>query len=450
MIIPTGRLLLIALAGILPVAITGSTNVSIFVAIMWAVMVISLVVLDGLLTPPHHLLSWTRKHDDKLYLGVWNNVDVRLQNQSKQQAIFQVRDVTPSMFLAEGSRTEGRCAALGHVGFRYRILPLHRGAYQLGPLAARFRGPLGLAWRQHSWREPKPVSVYPNLLAVRSYESLVRRGYLHEIGVRNARRLGGGTEFDHLRDYGPDDDYRRINWKATARTGRAISTVYRTERAQNVILALDAGRLMATPVRLEGLDPLASGTPPAISRFDYALNATLLLSFVSQQTGDRTGLVCFGDGIVRYLSPRPGRSSFLSITHALHDVEPTLTEADYSTALRYVAAKNAQRSLIVLFTDVSEPEAAEPLIEPVSHLSKHHLILIVTMRDPDLDRMANQLPEDTSSVYERAVARTVMDHRERTLRLLRDRRVLTLDVVADKLSSETVNRYLEIKARHLL
>ena len=182
-----------------------------------------------------------------------------------------------------------------------------------------------------------------------------------------------------------------------------------------------------------------SGAPAALTRFDHAVNAALLLSFVAQQTGDRTGVLCFGDQIIRYLPPRPGRRSFLALTHALHDVEPELNEPDYGMALRYLATRNTQRSLLVVFTDVTEPEAAAPLIRAVQPLTRRHLCLVVTMRDPDLVQLANMDPIDTKSVHERAVARVVLDRRERTLRLLRERGVLTLDAVADKISAEAVN-----------
>jgi uncharacterized protein (DUF58 family) len=447
--IPTNRLLVFALAGIIPVALTGSTSLSIYVAILWAAVAIGVGVLDGLMTPRRDELQWRREHDAKLYLGAWNRILLHLENRSGRPATFRLRDVTPPVFRVDGSEASGSCRPGSSTTIDYRVMPMHRGAYRLGPLAVRLLGPLGLSWRQRRWPAAEPVKVYPNLLAIRSYESLARRGHLQEIGVRNARRFGGGTEFDQLRDYGPDDDYRRINWKATARTGRVISTVYRTERAQNVVLVLDAGRLMTTPVRPEGVIA-GAGPRPALTRFDHAVNAALLLSFVAQQTGDRTGLLCFGDQIIRYLPPRPGRRSFLSITHAIHDIEPELNEPDYGMALRYLAARNTQRSLVVLFTDVTEPEAASPLIQGVQYLARRHLCLVVTMRDPDLERLATVPPTETKHVYERAVARTVLDNRERTLRLLRDRGVLSLDAIADKISAEAVNRYLEIKARHLL
>lgn len=436
--------------GVVPVALTGSTNVSAYVAVVWAVAVVGAGLVDGLMTPRRDELTWDRQHEEKLYLGAWNPVSVTLTNRSHRPAHFRLRDVIPSRMIPDGNRREDFCGQAQSYRMEYRVLPLHRGDYLFGPLVARLRGPLGLAWRQRTWALPGPVTVYPNLLPIRSYESLARRGQLQEIGIRNARRYGGGTEFEQLRQYSPDDEYRRISWKATARMGRLISVDYRTERAQNVLLVLDAGRLMTTPVRLKGIEQeQPTRTPPALTRFDHSLNAALLLSFVAQQTGDRVGVMCFSDRIVRYLPPRGGRRTFLNITHALHDVEPDPIESDYRLGLHYLAARNHQRSLVVLFTDVVESDAST-LIRPAQYLSGRHVFLVVAMRDPDLDDLATRPPEDSRSVYERAIAQSLVGEREQTLRRLSDGGVLTLDQPADKISTAVVNRYLEIKARHVL
>lgn len=470
MFIPTPRLLGLTIIGIIPIAISESTALSIYIALVWAAVVAGVGVVDGLMTPNPSDLAWRRDHDSKLYLGAWNTIKLSLVNRSVRPARFRVRDATPALFRTEGNVVRGVCKPRDRDVVEYRVMPIHRGDYRFGPLTARLLGPLGLVWRQRAWPLAGDVKVYPNLLAIRSYESLARRGQLQEMGLRTVRRFGGGTEFDQLRDYTRDDEYRRINWKATARAGHLVSADFRTERAQNVFLVLDAGRLMTAPVPIDSTAPgnsaephgraealhyrpgVAHGAvnPPALTRFDHAVNAAVLLAFVAQQTGDRIGLVCFGEQIIRYLAPRPGRRSFLTVTHAIHDVQPEPVEPDYGFALRYLAARQRQRSLVVLFTDVTEAEAALTLIHPVHYLARRHLCLVVTLRDPELERMYNLIPTESKSLYERAVAGTVLEERSRILQLLRQRGVLTLDVVADKLSAGVLNRYLEIKGRSLL
>lgn len=446
------RLLLIALLGIAPIALAGSQPLAIYVGVFWFTAAAALTAADAFLTPRKNDLQWSRIHDSKLSLGVNNVISLTLSNRSRWNLIFRVRDVTPGLLIPTGNDAAGTCLPRGQWHFEYAVLPVHRGEYTLGPVAARFRGPLGLAWRQRTWALTEPVTVYPNLLAVRSYESLARRGLLQEIGLKLARRYGGGTEFEQLRDYTPDDEYRRINWKATARRHRVISVDYRTERSQNVFLMLDAGRLMSTPVRLDSRrrPPDQKTSAPALTRFDHAVNASLLLAFVAQQAGDRVGLMSFSDRIIRYLPPRPGRRGFLHVTEALHDLEADRIEPDFGLGLRYMAARNTRRSLVILFTDLMQPESAATLIAPLQFLARRHLILAVTLHDPDLEELAKVDPVDTTRIYQRAVALSVLDDREQVLRQMRERGVLTLDVAADKISVEAVNKYLEIKARNLL
>ena len=289
MIVPTPRLLALALFGIVPVALSGSQPLAIYVALLWAAMAISVTIVDALLTPSKRNLDWQRVHDAKLSLGVDNMISLTVTNTSRWNAILRVRDVTAPLLIPSGNRADGQCAPRGQWNFQYRVLPVHRGEYMLGPIAARCRGPLGLGWRERRWSLIERVKVYPNLLAVQSYESLARRGRLEEIGLKVARRFGGGTEFEQLRDYTPDDEYRRINWKATARRHRIVSVDYRTERSQNVFLLLDSGRLMSTPIPIElpGRSAAKRVSSPALTRFDYAVNASLLIAFVAQQAGDR-------------------------------------------------------------------------------------------------------------------------------------------------------------------
>ena len=214
--------------------------------------------------------------------------------------------------------------------------------------------------RQHRYPLDAPVKVYPNLLEVRKYELLARRDQLFEIGLKNARRLGEGTEFERLRDYERDDDYRRINWPATARLHKPITTDYQPERSQSVIIMLDAGRLMTAP-----LGPL--------SKLDYAINTTLLLAYVAILRGDRVGLLTFADTVMGYWEPDKGRRQFLAILEALYKVQPQQVEADYMKAGAFLSAQRSKRSLVVLFTDIIDRRQADALVRGFGRLAPRHL-----------------------------------------------------------------------------
>jgi uncharacterized protein (DUF58 family) len=465
-LIPTRRLLFLALCGLVPLVLTSSYGAAFLVGLAWLAAVVVIALIDGWFSLPSEALVWSRDHDQKLSLGAWNPVSLTLENRSRRALRLEVRDAVPSLLVPDGDHGGGECAPFGTWTLHYRVFPIHRGDYRFGAAGVRYLGPLGLAWWQRKLNLDDAVKVYPNLLAIRSYEALIRRGQLEEIGLRNSRRWGSGTEFERLREYTPDDEYRRINWKATARRNKPIAVDYQTERSQNVLLVLDSGRLMSTRVPLEGdlapaddLDRIIRSeagaapvspsptAPRALTRLDYAVNASVLLAYVSHQYGDRVGLLAFSDRVTRFIAPAPGRRQFLRIAEALYNLEAEETEADYAEGLGYLAARNPRRSLAVVFTDIAEPEAATILVSHLGHLARRHLPLVVTLRDPGVEKLAIADVTSPEATYERAVAQRLLDDREQTLRFLRQRGALTLDTPADRLSPSLINRYLEIKAR---
>jgi uncharacterized protein (DUF58 family) len=291
-----------------------------------------------------------------------------------------------------------------------------------------------LVMRQHRYPLDAPVKVYPNLLEVRKYELLARKDQLFEIGLKNARRLGEGTEFERLREYERDDDYRRINWPATARLHKPITTDYQPERSQSVIIMLDAGRLMTAP-----LGPL--------SKLDYAINTTLLLAYVAILRGDRVGLLTFADGVTGYWEPGKGRKQFLTLLEALYKVQPQQVEADYMKASAFLSVKKSKRSLVVLFTDIIDREQANAMVRGFGRLAPRHLPMAVTMADNEVLLMARRDPMDAQQMYERVISQGLLDDRAVALDALQRRGALTVDVPADKLTPAVVNKYLEVKAR---
>lgn len=455
MIVPTRRMLCLGLLGVAAVALAGTRFLAIEVAALWLLALLVLALADTWFIPSRATLTWSRSHEPKLSLGAWNPVTLALTNASGRRLRYEVRDAVPQLLIPDRDSGSGESLPNSPCTVQYAVYPVHRGDYHFGPISARYMGPLGLVWTQYVTQTQDDARVYPNLLAVRRYESLLHRGMLHEIGLRRTRRRGAGTEFERLREYTPDDDYRRINWTATARRHQPIAVDYTTERAQNIMLLIDAGRLMATQVPYSGemehpedLGPRE--VAPALTRLDHVVNAALLLAFVSQETGDRVGLLAFSDRVTRFVGAAAGRRQFLALTEVLYDLQPRATESDYAAALSYLRVHSPRRSLAIIFTDIAHEAAATSLLAHVASLVRRHLPLIVTMRDPAIEAVANRQPDNSAGVYERAVARDLLDRRDLVLSRLRAAGALTLDVPADALSPSLINRYLEIKAAGVL
>ena len=296
----------------------------------------------------------------------------------------------------------------------------------------RVEGPLRLGWRQSDVGTTDVLAVDANIAAVRVYEALARRGQLAELGVRTVRLRSEGTEFERIREAVPDDSLRSINWKATARTGRLMASELMPERSQPVVACIDHGRLMG----------VGAGE---LTKLDHAINAALLLIHVALRTGDRAGLLAFADGVTVRLRPEAGSQQLRAFLDAVRPLQAAETEADYTGAFADYDRWQKRRSLVVIFTDVLDRDQGTALVAQCMRLRRRHLPLVVTVRDPALDDIAQQRPGNAEEMYARAVASGLIEDRDGTLRLLRASGIDTLDADARSLSPRLVNRYLALK-----
>lgn len=387
-----------------------------------------------------------RDHDQKLSLGVPNRIAIRVASRAQRPMILTVRDEPPDLFVGSDSATLQQALAPGETHtLDYYVRPLQRGDFAFGDLNVRWEGPLKFYTRQAVISAREGVQVYPNLHDIRAYDLLVRREQLAEMGLHNVRMRGEGTAFESLREYTPDDPYRSINWKATARRGKPISTDYEPERSQRVIAVLDVGRMMRSPIRVDDPD----GVSWNMAKVDFVINSVLLFSYVATLKGDQVGLLVFADQVQQFIPPAAGRAHFQKLLEAMYALQSQPVEADYGRALGYLQVHHKKRALVVLFTDLSGARASEALLTHLPRLAPRHLPLLVTIRDPALDQEAGQRPDNSDAVYRRAVAEQLIDERRLLLDHLQRRGVLTLDVDASHLTMAVVNRYLELKARRL-
>ncbi len=408
-----------------------------WVAALYVMIAVGLLALDWRLAGPVAQFDVTREHDTRLSLGADNPIHLALRNRSRRPATFWVRDEPPDAFEIDTRILNGEVQPRATWDAVYTVRPLRRGDYQFGDLNLRWLGPLRLVQRQGRVAAVEPVKVYPNLLDIRRYDLLLQRNRLQEMGLRHTRMFGEGTDFESLREYLPDDDFRRVDWQATARRNRPITREYQTERSQNVLAVLDTGRMMQSPVN-------------RVAKLDYVINAALLLSYVATGKGDKIGLLTFADDVTHYISPAQGRGQFYRMLATLYAVEAQPVEPDYQRALAYLAARQRKRALVVIFTDLSGGASLQALVSHVAVLRQRSLPLVVTISDPDIHAAAQMEPRDSLSVYQRAAAGRLLNERDIILETLRRQGVLTLDVPANQLSMSVINRYLELKGRTLL
>jgi uncharacterized protein (DUF58 family) len=326
-----------------------------------------------------------------------------------------------------------RARATVHVG----VLPRERGRTALRSYHARVRSPLGIVELRRAWREPVALRVSPDLSALDRSGDLVARTKLLESGLRRLRRRGAGGEFSSLREYGPDDEFRAIDWKASARRGRAMVATYEVERAQQIVVAVDAGRLM-TP-RLGDRRKL-----------DYAVSAALAIAAIGRLAADRVGVVAFAATTLARVLPASGAAHAAKLTDVLSDLEPHFEESDYERAFLELSRTLRRRSLVVLFTDLFDPVASAAVLGAAKLLVPHHLVLVVLMNDAAVSDALRRRPTDADDAYRAAVASTLNEERGRAIAQLRQRGILVVDVPAAELTLALLDAYVDIKTRGLL
>jgi uncharacterized protein (DUF58 family) len=373
-----------------------------------------------------------RERPARLSLGVDNDVVLFVENHNRRRLRLLLRDLPPPSFRANPALLPARVPAHGWSRLTYRLFPTERGNYSFGDVAVRCRGPLGLAFVDRRVPAAEGVQVYPNLLEVRRYEALVRTTLVRTGGYRAKRLPGAGREFSHYREYTPDDDYRHVSWKATARRNKPITSVFESEHSQDIIFCLDIGRMMAARV----------GT---LTKLDHAINAVLMLAHVSQTFQDNLGLLVFSHSVHLYLPPAKGRAQHVRFLQALYSVKPELCYVSYREAFAHLIARHPKRALTMVFTDLLDDVVSREYLDAAALLRRFHLPLTLAVADVPLQQLAARQPEDTDELYDVLVARDLLHGRTELLRSLERQGVLVLDTVPDRLTIDAVNRYLALK-----
>jgi uncharacterized protein (DUF58 family) len=420
---------LIALAVVSPVLAV--------VAVIYNAAIVVIAARDLALLPGRGGYLVRRVTPEPFSLGEPEEVAVVVRNHAAAGLIGKVADHVPDALHSTPREVSGTFDANGVLKLSYATRSPRRGAYEFGPVDLQVSRHDGWWRRQVRLPQTEEVAVFPNVVAIRRIQLSLRRGLRAMAGMRRARPPGASTAFAGLRDYVRGDDVRRVSWTATARRDRPVVVEVEAERGQQVIIAIDCGRLMTAPAG-------------ELDKLDHAVNAALMLAWVAQAFGDRVGMMTFDDRVTSFIKPERGPAQLRRITEALYAVRPGYVEPDFGHAMTHLALRVGRRSMVVLLTDVQDPQASRELVAHALRLAARHLVLVVAMSDPAV-LTARDAPIDTSNrAYEWAAAEEFVASRRESFELLRRGGVVGLDVVAGRLSPALVERYLELKERALL
>ncbi|MBP9207712.1 MAG: DUF58 domain-containing protein [Kofleriaceae bacterium] len=439
---PTPRLLVVFLLGV-PVAL-GAVALDERLWTVWLAYLGATLLLAGLdvaLGLPRRRLTAEVELPPQLYIGERGVGTVRLTTRRwrRPTRIGVLAELDPD--LAEVDEAEARLepgdgAAPAAAALAVPLIPRRRGRHHLRVLHLRWRGPFGLIERLRRQPVDAAVAVVPNVGAVRAVALRMAADPHFLAGLKVERFLGDGSEFESLREYVPGLDHRAIDWRASARHRKLLVQEFRAERNHQIVLAVDAGQLMAEPI---------DGVP----KLDHALNAALLLGWIALRTGDRVGLVGFDDRVRTWADPAGGIHAFRRLQAQSAEVDYQAVETNYALSLAELSTRLRRRSLVVVFTDFLDTITAELMIENLTRLARRHLVLFVAVRDPSLEARALARPSSLLVMQQAVVAADFA--RERAVVLERLRRVgaYCLDASPATFSMALVNRYLDLKRREL-
>jgi len=427
--IPTRRLALVALVA--AVVVVALDRVVGFFVVVGALAVLALV--DWALATRPGVITIERDLPEVIGLGAVGEVLWEVANPTgRTQHLAFSDELAPSLGAAT-RRARVTVPAAGSAVVRTRIQPTRRGRFVIATLTVRVDGPLGLASRQAARQHRSVLRVYPPFRSRDEAELRINRARILEVGLRSAQGRGGGTEFDQLREYSVDDEFRRIDWSATARLGKAIVRTYRAERNQTVISLLDNGRVMA-------------GRVDDVPRVEHAMDAVMMMTAVATRLGDRAGLVVFDREVRAVVAPGHGRNQLGLVTEAMYQLEPVLAESDYLGAFATTLARFRRRAMLVVFTDLVEQAVGETLLPALPLISRNHLVVVAAVQDPDVVRWAVTTPTDGAGAYRKAAAVAALDERRRTTARLRGLGATVVDAPPGKLAPLLADAYLKVKA----
>lgn len=319
----------------------------------------------------------------------------------------------------------------------YTIRPTERGAYEFGAINVYAATALGLVERRFRTEARTEVPVYPSFVRMEQYSLMAASNRLEEVGVKKVRRVGQTMEFDRIREYVPGDDYRSINWKATARRGDLMVNVYRDERAQPVYCILNLGRVMEMP--FEGLTLL-----------DHSINASLVLANIALQKHDRAGLLTFADEIGPVVPAGRRSGQIHRLQECLYRLETDFLEANYQRLATYVRANVRRRSLLLLFTNFAATSSLERHLPSLQVLARRHPLVVIFFENTELTALCQCEATRTEEVYVKGMAEKFVFEKKTIVQELRRRGIYTVLTPPEHLSAQTINKYLELKARGVI
>jgi uncharacterized protein (DUF58 family) len=366
-----------------------------------------------------------------------NEIKIHVENFYPFKVFLNVIDEIPHQFQRRDLNVELTMAPGGTKVITYFLRPVKRGEYSFGSVNVFVRSPIGFLLRRFQFSGEKLVPVYPSYIQMRKYELMAISDRLTEAGIKRIRRIGQNMEFELIKEYVSGDDYRTINWKATARKSHLMVNHYQDERSQQVYSLIDKGRLMQMPFN-------------GLSLLDYAINASLVISNIAIKKSDKAGLMTFQDKIGSIVAAGKMNSQMTRIMEVLYNQKTAYRETDFSIVHNYVRRKITHRSLLLLFTNFESIYGLQRQLPYLKSMAQQHLLVVIFFENTEIRSFLSQPAEDIKEVYYKGIAEKLMYDKKLIVKELARHGIQALLTPPDQLTVNTINKYLELKSRGMI
>ncbi|MFW6022093.1 MAG: DUF58 domain-containing protein [Halanaerobiaceae bacterium] len=429
----TRRFIYLLITGILLLGLAVFYQNSLTIFVLYNLLIITFLFVDYYISPDGSVIDVKRFGGEKLSLYEKEQISFEVHNKGSYKLDISLKDEIPELhFKTDGKAMSGSVLVNEKKKFQYDITPTKRGAFSFGKLHIKYKGRLNLCTRIVKKDLDREYKVYPNMKNLQKYRLSICNNRLFKEGKRNLKLLGNGTSFESLKEYVSGDDYKKMNWKATARINKPIVNQYQPEKNQHVYMFIDTGRPM-------------SYTLKGYRKLDLVVNTALVLSDVINQNGDQSGALLFNTDVNNIVLPGKGAEHRKKIMEALYHIDYTNHTSNYREVFRFFKKKERHRSIVFLFTDFETEEEAENLLQVLPYISRNNMVIIILMRDENMEKIGEKKIENNKDIFEKGMALELLNERKKIIRLLNYKGVFCIECPAEKLEYTAINKYIQVK-----
>lgn len=378
-----------------------------------------------------------RNIPDKLSNGDDNPINITITSHYGFKTEPKIIDELPIQFQKRNFIINATLDSGQSKEFNYTIKPVERGEYHFGSLNVYVLSFLGLVERRYRFDTDAMTPTYPSFLQMRKYELMAFTNRLKDYGLKKIRRIGHTMEFEQIKDYVAGDDVRNINWKASAKTGQLMLNQYQDEKSQPVYSVIDKGRVMKMPFE-------------EMKLLDYAINATLVMSNIALKKGDKAGMFGFSNRVSNQIVAQKRASQMNLIMENLYNFDTDFKESDFGRLYIDVKRTIKQRSLLLLYTNFETLDALYRQLPYLQAIAKTHLLVVIFFENTELKALVEEDVSTVQEIYEKTIAEKFIYEKKLIVNELNKYGIQTILTEPQNLTVNTINKYLEIKARGLL